>query len=165
METKMMKAGDLSVPVVPWNNVEQLSYFNGKIYVSTAAMYELCTCVFDGSLNLLSGTKTLATNGFTAEAGGVFTVDNTKNALFSVLDIAGMQGDGNGFQFLKTDLNGLSCHPYSDPVVPMSLVSGTTTLNDLHLTITNASLPFSRNLNWTNSSIRVASSETACSKN
>ena len=158
-----MKACDLQV--IPWNNVEQLNYSNGKIYLSTAATYELCSYVFDGSLNLLSSAKTLATNGFPAEYGGVYTVDSSRNAVYSILDLAGMQGDGNGFQFLKTDMKGLSCHPYSDTVVPMELSSTTTTLNDLTLTVMDASFPFNKNLNWTASPIRVTSSETACSKN
>jgi hypothetical protein len=163
METKMMKVCDL--PVIPWNNVEQLNYSNGKIYLSTAGTYELCSYTFDGSLNLLSSVKTLATDGFSAEYGGVYTVDPSRNAVYSIQDLAGMQGDGNGFQFLKTDMKGLSCHPYADPVVPMELSSITTILNDLTLTVADASFPFSKNLNWTASPIRVTSSETACSKN
>lgn len=163
METKMMKACDLDV--IPWNNVEQLNYNNGKIYLSTAATYELCSYTFDGSLNLLSSVKTLATDGFPAEYGGVYTVDASRNAVYSIQDLAGMQGDGNGFQFLKTDMHGLSCHPYPDQVVPMALTSTSTTLNDLTLTIADASFPFSKDLNWTVSPVWVTSSETACSKN
>jgi hypothetical protein len=163
MEIKMMKACDLDV--IPWYNVEQLNYNNGKIYLSTAGMSELCSYTFDGSLNLLSSVKTLATQGFPAEYGGVYTIDPSRNAVYSIQDLAGMQGDGNGFQFLKTDMKGLSCHPYSDPVVPMELSSITTTLNDLTLTITDASFPFSKNLNWNASPIQVTVSETACSKN
>jgi hypothetical protein len=163
LETKMMKACNLDV--IPWNNVEQLSYNNGKIYLSTAANYELCSYTFDGSLNLLSSVKTLATNGFTADYGGVYIVDSSRNAVYSIQDIAGMQSDGNGFQYLKTDMKGLSCHPYADPVVPMTLSPITTTINDLTLNIVDASFPFVKNLNWTGSPIYVTSSETACSKN
>ena len=57
---KMMKSCDL--PGIPWDNVEQISYSNGKIYLTTAGMYELCSYTFDGSLNLLSSVKTLVTN-------------------------------------------------------------------------------------------------------
>jgi len=165
MDIKMMKASDLQV--IPWNNVEQLHYSNGKIYLSTAATYELCSYVFDESLTQLSGTKTLATNGFTAEFGGVFSLEPAKNAIFSVMDLTGADANanGNGFQFLKTDLTGLSCNPYTNPVTPMEFVSNTITLNDLPLTVTDVSIPFSKNFTWTSSPVRVASSETACSKN
>ena len=160
MEIKMMKACDLDV--IPWNNVEQLSYNNGKIYLSTAANYELCSYTFDGSLNPLTNVKTLATDGFTADYGGVYTVDSSRNAVYSIQDIAGMQGDGNGFQYLKTDMKGLSCHPYADPVVAMELSPITITLNDLTLTVVDASFPFTKDLNWAGSPIFITSSETAC---
>ena len=163
MEIKMMKACDLDV--IPWNNVEQLNYNNGKIYLSTAANYELCSYTFDGSLNLLSSIKTLATDQFPADYGGVFIVDSSQNAVYSIQDIAGMQGDGNGFQYLKTDMKGLSCHSYVDAVVPMTLSPITTTMNDLTLTIVDASFPFSKNLNWSALYPLITSSETACSKN
>jgi hypothetical protein len=163
METEMMKACNLDI--IPWNNVEQLNYNNGKIYLSTAANYELCSYIFDGSLNLLSSVKTLATSGFTADYGGVYTVDSSRNAVYSIQDIAGMQTDGNGFQFLKTDMKGLSCHSYVDPVIPMTMSPITITLNDLTLTIVDASFPFTKNLNWTGSPIQISSSETACSGN
>ena len=130
---------------------------------STAANYELCSYTFDGSLNPLTSVKTLATDGFTADYGGVFIVDSSRNAVYSIQDIAGMQGDCNGFQFLKTDMKGLSCHPYVDPVVAMELSPITITPNDLTLTVVNASFPFTKVLNWNGSPIFITFSETACS--
>ena len=62
-------------------------------------------------------------------------------------------------------MKGLSCHLYSDAVVPMTLSPITITLNDLTLTVVDASFSFIKDLNWSALSVLITSSETACSKN
>jgi hypothetical protein len=149
---------------VAWNRLNELNYFQHKIYITTAGDYEFNNYIFDQSLNLVSSTKTLGTNTFSTDYGGMSLYDSAGASLYHILNIAGLPTDENGFQFMKTDINGTSCHQYNVPPVALVMGSVTATVQNLTPQITNGSQTFSENVPWAASPVAITSAQIACSQ-
>lgn len=157
------KSYPLSQPTA-WTRLNELNYFQHKIYLTTAGDYEFNNYVFDLSLNLISGAKTLATNTFSTDYGGMSVYDSAANSLYHVLNIAGLPADGNGFQFLKTDIKGTSCHQYDNAPIGLAMSAATLTALDITPQITAGTQTFSQNVTWTPMPVSITSSQVACSQ-
>jgi hypothetical protein len=147
-----------------WTRLNELNYFQHKIYLSTAGDYEINTFTYDQSLNLLSGIKTLGTNGFPTDYGGMSLYDSTTGSLYHILNIAGMTADGNGFQFLKTDAKGTSCHQYNDAPIALAMTPATLTAQSVTPQIVDGTQTFSQNVVWASMPVSITSSQLACSQ-
>jgi hypothetical protein len=80
-----------------------------------------------------------------------------------LLDIAGLPGDGNGFQFMKTDEAGQSCHDFKAPEELVLQAVSPTIKDEVSITVQNMSFPNLVNLNWQMSSVSTKL-EIACSQ-
>ena len=119
----------------------------------------------DPSLTLLKSEKVLGTSIISTERGGVSFFDNTSNSLYHLLDVSGALGDGNGFQFIKTDNAGKSCHGYSNPPQELLLENSMpTVLHESSIVINNTTSPPLQTLNWQLSSVGLHGKETVCSE-
>jgi hypothetical protein len=146
----------------PWK-INELHYNNASIYFSSSSIYEFSLYKLDASLNVISSKKTLGTNQVQTDKGGGSVYDNTTQHWFHLLDIAGLPGDGNGFQFMKTDEAGQSCHDFKAPEELVLQAVSPTIKDEVSITVQNMSFPNLVNLNWQMSSVSTKQ-EIACSK-
>ena len=114
---------------------------------------------FDKSLNLLSTVKTLSKNS--GGLSGAFMLhDKEQKALYHIIDDPGPLG-GTGFQMLKTDESGVSCHTFTKP--PTKLL-----FQKLHVTQLNVIRSFidklapSLPLNWNKTEVLSIKKNVVC---
>jgi hypothetical protein len=146
---------------VSWSRLNELNYFNHNIYLSTAGDYQFNTYIFDQTLTLISSTTTLGTNSVATDYGGMTVFDSSDNALLHVLNIVGPNG-GNGFQFMRTKLSGLSCNQDNNPPVALSMATVSGTVVPVTPQITTGTTVFSQTVSWTPETVSIASSLGAC---
>jgi hypothetical protein len=94
-------------PVKITNMVE----FEDYLLVNCIVDWEYDVLKFDKNLSLISSVKTLRKSDGSISTG-VMVHDKTEKSLYHFIDDAGPEG-GTGFQLLKTDEAGTSCHVFT----------------------------------------------------
>jgi hypothetical protein len=109
-------------------NLNEVKFFQNKIYFSTCGGREFDTYVLDLNLQLKSSVKTAAAVDIGTDRGGVSLFDQGDQSLYYILNFGGNPGESNGFEVVRNDLNGKPCiNTYKDPAV--------LTLEDKHITV------------------------------
>jgi hypothetical protein len=145
--------------------INELNFFNNQVHLTTTLGYQFADYTIDLSLVVRKSGKVLGTNNISTEKGGTSLYDKNSNSLYHILDVAGALGDGNGFQFIKTDNAGNSCHGYQVP--PEELVLETIPVimqYEMSVTVNEIPNPTSQNLNWNYSAVTIAGKELVCSE-
>ncbi len=144
--------------------INELNYFNDQIHLTTTLGYQFADYTLDPSLAVIKSGKVLGSNIISTEKGGTSVYDSRSNSLYHIVDVAGALGDGNGFQFIKTDNSGASCHGYQLPPEELVLKSFQPTIQEEpSLTINNLAIPPMQPLSWTSAAVNVGEKQIVCS--
>ncbi|HEY6900943.1 MAG TPA: hypothetical protein VI233_09885 [Puia sp.] len=147
-----------------WNSyLNQVNWYDGKLYFSTAGNYEFNTYVLDGSLNLKSATKTVGTQGNNTYRGGVSLFDTKDRALYYLLNFGGVSGGNNGFAVVRCDAVGKPCtDTYSPPTTLLLENTHWTVTDDKIDTIQYGPAVKFTPITWTFSQVQVLKTESVC---
>jgi hypothetical protein len=162
---QLLKAKGFSINATISNpfEINEAKYIDGKIFLTTTGGYQFASYTLDDNLLVIDSKKILGTNTVSTDRGGLSAYDPVTKSMYHIIDVSGQLGEGNGFQYIKTDAMGKSCHPYSIP--PEQL-----TLNDINVLVENEPsiivLPAFRmevnNFNWNISNFVVESQDKVC---
>lgn len=144
--------------------LNEVQWVNNSIYITTTGGYEFSTYILNDQLSLQQSQKTLGTNIITTDRGGLSVYSGSKSAFYHLLDISGQPGEGNGFQFIRTQQDGASCESYAYPPEPFSIGTLNPTVDDVTSAL-QLLPPFSHNtsnLDWQSFSVSIAEQYKAC---
>jgi len=113
------------------NVFKDIQEVNGQLRFIHTSDFQYNTISMDMNLNVVKIQRTLTDGGQSFGYSLKLYFDLTEKAIYHLIDFSGPSG-GGGFQFLKTDMDGKSCH--TDPGVAKEIP-----LADAHIQTTAAS--------------------------
>jgi hypothetical protein len=145
--------------------INEVNFYQNKIYLSTCGGYQFNTYILDLNLNLKSSIETIAATDIGTDRGGISLFDTTQNALYYLCNFGGNFGESNGFEVTRNDADGTPCiNTYVNPPAALMLENTRITVasDTLISNIAAGPAPIFTTLGWRSYQVGVIRIDDVC---